>query len=396
MATVTGTVNISFTANSEGNHRICYLVRDASTSSSNAEYNCTTVVNCESGNACATSFDVELENDTCTTSWVIEGYVQPECYDEDSENGRVDFEETFSPDPDCKSFYVVSTVGTFASATIVDAGSGITPTGSGFTPTTNPDNQLNLSVDDVTIGTGNIISVAIGSGGTGYQVGDTFNVTDSVGSGAGGILTVATVDGSGVIETLTITAGDLYESPVVSEDTVNGSAASLTALSDYGTVVSVTLSSTNEAYIAPGSSYNGTWSFDGAEVQITMQSITNLVVTTCAGATQDYGSFELGTGMYICSTETDIATDLDTGLDDDYYQYTQDGCCVGNTINYTLTNSDDSNDIDMIYTQQDGIVVEYSLLAGTSVEICAVVGTVKTVAYTDSDTVTIEAGDECI
>lgn len=130
MAPQPATITVNFTPNYTGNHRICYRIQG-----SGDPYVCTIV------NAPATSYGIPVmvDHETCEDV-TFEGYIQPLCQEEESEEGRIPFTVTFTPEPSCNIYRIAYTgIGEAAPVTMYDC-SGESAiaisdelTGSGFT-----------------------------------------------------------------------------------------------------------------------------------------------------------------------------------------------------------------------------------------------------------------------
>jgi hypothetical protein len=116
------TITVAFTSNYAGPHRVCWRI------GSSGAYDCSTVVNCAgSGDSCQAVIDVgTLDNETCDEI-EFEGYVQSMCEDISSEDGRVPFTVTFTPDPACNRYTVTCANVGIASFTVLSGGSGYDP-----------------------------------------------------------------------------------------------------------------------------------------------------------------------------------------------------------------------------------------------------------------------------
>jgi hypothetical protein len=99
MAPQPATITVNFTPNYTGNHRVCYRIQG-----SGDPYTCTIVT------APATSYAIPItvDNETCDEI-TYEGYVQPLCQEEESEEGRIPFVVTFTPEPSCNLYTIAYT-----------------------------------------------------------------------------------------------------------------------------------------------------------------------------------------------------------------------------------------------------------------------------------------------
>jgi len=125
MALVPALINVTWNANYNGPHRVCWR------EGSSGPYTCTqaaptlpTHPNCAgSGLACGYDIDIMVDNETCDTV-TYEGYVQPACEDEASLVGRIPFSVNFVPSPSCKQYNVACVESDVDSITIINGGSG--------------------------------------------------------------------------------------------------------------------------------------------------------------------------------------------------------------------------------------------------------------------------------
>jgi len=88
-----GTLQVDFTANYTGDHRVCWRIGPS------GPYDCTTIVTCAGlGLTCSALISVDLTpyNIQCDDI-TFEGYVQPVCYPEASTLGRTPFSVVYTP-----------------------------------------------------------------------------------------------------------------------------------------------------------------------------------------------------------------------------------------------------------------------------------------------------------
>ena len=94
-----GTLQVDFTANYTGDHRVCWRIGPS------GPYDCTTIVTCAGlGATCSALISVDLTpyNVQCDDI-TFEGYVQPVCYPESATSGRTPFSVLYSPIPPCEA-----------------------------------------------------------------------------------------------------------------------------------------------------------------------------------------------------------------------------------------------------------------------------------------------------
>lgn len=155
-----GVIQLTFTANYTGSHRICWR------EGSSGAYDCSITVGCTSGNSCTVDIPVDTDNQTCEVR-EFEGYVQPTCVDEESIEKRVEFSNTFTPVNTCQSYTVTCDTTSVESITVESGGSGypqspppaVTLIGGGGTGAT---------AVAVVNGSGEITEIVITNGGSGY------------------------------------------------------------------------------------------------------------------------------------------------------------------------------------------------------------------------------------
>jgi hypothetical protein len=189
MANITATITVDFQANYTGNHRVCWRVQG-----SGDPYDCNTSVSCVGGGAvCQAVFTVPLNSTSCDGDVIIEGYVQAECEDVLSTNGRVPFvTNPFTPTPTCI--------------------------------------RHEITCDHV-----GILSVSISSSGSNYAVGDVINIirNSSDTETMDASITVSSVDGSGGITGVNISNPGSYQiQPTYSITSASGSGAVLSIIMD--------------------------------------------------------------------------------------------------------------------------------------------------------------------
>lgn len=158
MAATPATIDISFIANYNGPHRICWRI------GSSGAYTCQTV-NCAGGGAtCTTTIAISVDNETCANV-DFEGYAQPSCIDINSTDKRVAFQVTFVPTPACNRYIATCTSVPVLSLTLNVAGTNypsppaLVISGGGGSGATG---------HVVTNGAGTVISIVLDTPGSGY------------------------------------------------------------------------------------------------------------------------------------------------------------------------------------------------------------------------------------
>jgi hypothetical protein len=182
MAAQAATINVTFTSQYSGLHRVCY--RPVGT----VPYTCFTVLCSGFSTPCSYPIPITVDNETCDEV-EYEGYVQAACEEESSETGRIPFEISFVPNPTCLRLEATCVGVPINNVTITNGGTGydgsqvgtlipvLTSTGSGAV------------IEITAIDGGAIIGVAVTATGGGYTTGDSLNVPAPLGEG-----TAATID----------------------------------------------------------------------------------------------------------------------------------------------------------------------------------------------------------
>lgn len=289
MALVSASIDINFTANYVGCHRICWRPQGA------PSYDCTTQVTCTgNGNPCSASIGIQVDDASCTPQ-TFEGYVQACCEDINSTNGRVPFSVTFTPNPNCKGYTVTCNGPVGVQKVIVtNPGSGYVP-GSSIPITFNP--ALGGIAGNAIVGDGGIssslFSVSVFPFGSGYVDG-TYNNVPAVtvtGVGSGALFTVTVVGGQVVDAVVKVNSNGIN---YAIGDTFTFNNANLGG-SGSGVVVTVNTVNTGEiqgvTMINPGSGYTtpptGTIP-GGSSGQALLAPVLNdcsiLDLTTCGNA----------------------------------------------------------------------------------------------------------------
>lgn len=396
MALVPANIEVNFTANYLGQHRVAYRIASQG-GGIPVPYNYVTV-SCGLG-ACSALCPIFVDQDTCPTV-AYEGYVQAACQDISSFVDRIAFGVNFIPSPGCKLYTVTCVNSSVASATVTDEGTGnynpaIPPatiiTGGGGTGATA------LSV----VGSGRIIIGSVNSivPGSGYTNGTYTNVDITEGSGTGGKATVTI--GSGSVTGIIITSqGSGYQtSDVLRLDSADVGGfpavlASFRIISDYGKVTSITITNGGLGYT---STPNITIAAEGGS-----QATATLALATCPSLTSPgclgldvvipSSSLSVGTSVSTCSA-TGILTP------GSQFTVTENGNCICNTVVATIGVSGPvSTQVRYFYNRKNGSVISGLLTVGgspSSIIDCIVPGSLIFEILTVGTTGTVSYGGAC-
>lgn len=385
MASKAAKLRVSWQPNSAIPHRVCW--REAGLSPE-PEYNCTTDEthpNCGSS-ACSYDIPITIDDETCDTV-SYEGYVQPTCYDESSMTGRIPFTVDFVPDPACTRYEVICDYSPVGSVEIDNPGSGYDPlnppalifsggAGVGATAT-------------VTIGDGEIESLAITNAGTGY-VNGSYPATALIGGSGAGATADITVAG-GVVTVANIVAGGagyldgdtLAPDPTVIG--VPGTPAVLTANTDYGSVIDITVTDggdgyTSEPTVVIDAPSPGTTALATAR----LRGCSELTIQDCSGATAETipeATYQPGDNVFFCGE-----SEPTTGDD---YSVVENGNCLCDCVELELTN-DGGDTVDLTYILCNGDVETNSLGAASSSTKCIAEGSL---VYVENGTASLSIVD---
>jgi hypothetical protein len=113
---MTYNLTVDFISEFAGNHRICWRIGAGL-------YDCATIVPCTgNGTACAALIVLNLEDNSCDEV-EFNGYVQAQCHDISSLEGRIPFDITFTPSPAC-DYWKFSCTGSVVALESKNLGSG--------------------------------------------------------------------------------------------------------------------------------------------------------------------------------------------------------------------------------------------------------------------------------
>jgi hypothetical protein len=392
MALITAYINVNFTSNFSGTHRVCWRI------GSSGPYNCTTVVACGgNGTPCSASITVTVDNETCDEV-LFEGYVQATCRDPLSEEGRIPFSATFTPNPTCKSYAVACTTSTVRSVTVTYAGNGYDPstppaitfTGGGGTG----------AAATAVVGDGGVKTFTITNGGAGYNGGATGNFTavpavNLTGTGAGATFNVTVT--LGVVTAITLHTGNTAPGTGYAVNDTFEFAAGTLGGSGAGVVITVNTLNTGEIqYIQvtnPGSGYTSAPTVTIGVSPINDTATATSTLTGCptleygfdcsGGAKPTIENMELGQGIITCYSG--VPPTLPEG-----YTITAQGCCY-DCVQITVDKPDgiDSSAI-LTYTVCDSRVTTQVTITqlNTPMTLCVVNNSWLVTEDTGSTTIT--------
>lgn len=395
MAAIPATINVNFTSNYAGGHRVCWRIGNA------GPYNCSTVVTClGGGNPCSANIAITVDNETCDAV-TFEGYVQAVCEDIGSLNGRVPFSSTFTPDPTCDSFNITCNSVGLAGFVITNPGSGYTP---GVPPLVTIVGTGTLAAGTAVVGDGGIKTETITNGGAAYNGGGTaifLNVPavtlTGVGTGAiydvtvtTGVVTSIVLSASPTAPGLNYAIGDTFE---FSNANLGGTGA--------GVVITVDTLNTGEIQhiilTNPGSGYT-------APPAVTMASGGGIIPTASpvmapCGALAGYFNCDATpkTAIPLVSLGHSFNSCFDTTpvLPAGYQLAPQDCCydCVNVVVDHPIGNVGNA---DLYYTACDSRqVVHIVLVPGATHSNCMVNGSWLVEENDTSGTTTVTPGAVC-
>lgn len=395
MAAIPATINVNFTSNYAGGHRVCWRIGNA------GPYNCSTVVTClGGGNPCSANIGITVDNETCDAV-TFEGYVQAICEDIGSLNGRVPFSTTFTPNPTCDSYHITCNSVGVASFLVTSPGSAYIP---GAPPLVTVTGTGTLAAGTAVVGDGGIKGQTLTNGGTGYNGGGSavfLNVPavtlTGIGSGALYDVTVTT----GVVTAVTLST--LPTAPGVDYalgDTFEFSNANLGGTGS-GVIITVATLNTGEIqYIMltnAGSGYSSVPSVTIAPSGGLLAAATAIMApcTTLDGyfncdatAKTPIDHVSLGHSFNSCFSASPV---LPPG-----YTLAEQGCCydcISITVNKPIGNTANA---DFYYTACDTRnLVKVTLVPGSNFVYCAVNNSWLIEEVDPSGTTTVVTGAVC-
>lgn len=368
MATRSTTITVSWTSNYNGPHRVCW--REAGLSPE-PDYNCTTDTthpNCGAGE-CSYDIPITVDDETCETV-TYEGYIQPACEDESSSAKRVPFTVDFIPSPDCKRYQVICDSSGVDSIEIDNAGSGYNPASA---PAVTISGDGTGATATAVVGDGEIISIAITSGGSGYTNGF-YPATDLNGGSGTGATADVTISGGAVTDVVIVDGGSGYvdgeivepDQGVVGVPTVG---AKLTVDSDLGNIIAINVTAAGGGYTsAPTVVINPPSPGTTALAHSVLAGCPELTIYDCSGSSVETipsGNFQPGDDYYMCGDNISTVPDE--------FSIVLNGNCLCNCIEMELSNTGPGDTVDIKYIDCDGNVQTNSLAAGISaITVCMV------------------------
>ena len=204
MSTLIATINVNFTSNYVGCHRMFW--KRSTESTYNGPFLATPP--CLGGGApCTISFYDTVDTESCTAIQ-YEGYVQACCREESDPAGRIPFSVTFTPAPSCTPINVTCNfVEVFGLAPLNE--------GSGYDPMTPPSvsfigggSPSIIATATATVGTGDIDSLALSNQPTGPDI------PSGVTYGPVGVIAVAPATGIAQVTATSASDGDNITCPI--------------------------------------------------------------------------------------------------------------------------------------------------------------------------------------
>lgn len=291
MSLVPASLEVTFTANLAGAHRICYRIGGS------GSYTCTSVTASLGLNV--VELDIYVDNETCDDV-TYNGYAQASCIDPDSTQDRIAFSTTFTPNPQCKSFNVTCLRLAVASIAVTSGGSGYNPLSPPLVTIVGNGTATATAV----VGSGALSGGVITNAGSGYSNGVHTGIDITGGTGTGAKATV-TVSGTAVTAITVTTAGTGYTgNPSYAINLAAPIDAEFTFTTNYGKVTSIAVVSSNlftevpTVDVAPGTT--------PATATATLEDCPLFNSPGCEGADEDIaaGTLDLGESLVICGLTT--------------------------------------------------------------------------------------------
>lgn len=349
MALIPASINLTFTSNYVGCHRICWRIQG------DPAYDCTTQVNCGgNGASCAAIIGIQVDDASCIPV-TYEGYVQACCEDPLSLTGRLPFSLLFTPSASCQG-YAITCIGPVGVANIVVTVPGFAYAPPGGTVPVIFSPALGGIAATAYIGNGGVSNQFGSAGpfpfGSGYVDGTYFNVP--------AINVLPLIGGTGASFTVVVSGGQVVSTTIVpgsngsgynGGDTITFNNANLGG-SGSGVIVTIYVINTGEienvVVTNPGSGYstpplatvpNPGPPINQAYVEVVMETCPIADISTCFQGPPLAVSLPLGESFVACNSVPYVL--------DPMYQVIQNGCCntctsimVDKPVTYTNSPAD--------------------------------------------------------
>lgn len=367
MALIPATIQVKFTANAAGLHRVCYRYNNS------GGYVCVTGNCTTAGAQCEIDINIMVDYETCN-SVEIDGYAQALCEDISSLTGRVPFSVTFVPSPSCQRYAITCNSTSVAFAIVITGGDTYDP--------------LNPPVPIITGGGGSGLAVttAVGTGfitttnitfigvGVGCTNGTFTNVNLIGGTGTGAQGTVTIVGGVATVGSVT-SPGTGYASNgailTFNPAVVGCSGIRFASSNDYGKVISMTITN-------GGSGYTSVPLFGFSQPGKTIAVVTAVLAPCPTFATPscvssggvNFPAVQLGQTFDICKVGAAPVLPAQYGV-------VPVGNCLCTCQNITIAQTNFIGSVSYSYTLCNGAFVQGAIVAGrgsTTVTACIVGG----------------------
>ena len=420
MATVIATINVNFTSNYVGCHRLFW--RRGAVGPYNGPVEA--VPPCTgNGNPCSISFYDVVDTEACDPI-SYEGYVQACCEDVLSIEGRIPFNVTYTPTPECLPLEITCARVEVASVEVLNPGSGYAPL-----PTPPPavtiigGGPTSIATATAVVGTGGITNLLITINGSGPGIAPATYAgvagTNIVGTGTSVVVDATSLNtlpgpypngGTTYINTVTLvsssndwTVGDTFELNSASIGGITGPVTVTVGATDLGTITGFIL-------VSPGSEYVSQPSVSIAPPPVGVQATAFVVLAGCANLWSaglncqslptSYSAFpiepELGQTFTMCFqggsvTTGSIPTDYDVAPNSD---------CCSSCIRYQVVNNS-ADPIDVAWLDCNPLnatfkdVISDTVNAGDTLQICCAVENSLSLSSSTSVVVTTPGSCNC-
>ena len=398
MATVTATITVDFTANYAGPHRVCFRIQG-----SGDPYDCSTVVNCVGGGtACQAIINTPVNTTSCDGTVVFEGYIQAECEDILSTNGRLVWTANFVPNVVCQRTELLCARGDIDTVIGNPAGQEYLLADTLAIVRNGSDTEtLDGTISIASVGDGIINTIsALAAAGTGYVAAEVLTIVDGGATGAGATITIDTVGGSGEITGYTLTTnGTDYIGPFTfTGGSGAGADFTITDGVDYdvfGSITGVTISVGGLYGITPTVVIT-TGTGSGAILEVGLDACPEIVNI---GTDCNSDLLTIPAGMNVGES---FALCLDggiTGVVPSQFETSESGCCIpADTVtppcrDFHIENLSGGL-VNVAVTRCEGDVDVIAVADSTDITVCAIINGVfdpNIVGLTVTDT-----GSSCI